>query len=143
VAFRADRDCLKSLDNGVVASEGDHTPERIALLKKRRAAFHAEWRAWYKQANKSRAWYYHLHLEVFEDKTGCWLGRIWDTANEVLSHSADDSSDWDQSKANLLAIARASLVAEFLDRSFPVVEVQWVDVTDSAAHPDYFALPDV
>jgi hypothetical protein len=84
--------------------------EKIALLHKLRDAAHADWLSRYPQARKSRGW--HLHLEVFEDEGGCWVGRIWDTVTETLSHSADNSTDKEKSKTNLVAITRASLVAE-------------------------------
>ena len=92
----------------------------------------------YQHARKSRAWYYHLHLEVFEDEDGYWVGRIWDTVTEKLSHSADNSPDQEKSKANLVAIARASLVAEYPARSFPTADIQWLE----SAGPRYFSLRD-
>jgi hypothetical protein len=100
--------CFEKEDTGVVATENAYrgTPEKIARLNKLRAAVHADWLVRYQHARKSRGWYYHLHLEVFEDEGGCWVGRIWDTVTEKLLHSADDSPDREKSKANLVAIAR-------------------------------------
>jgi hypothetical protein len=112
----------------------------IDALKKRRDACHAEWQEWYRRATKYRAWYEHLHLEVIEHDEG-WTGRVWDPVNGTLSHSADHCNGREDAKNNLLSIARLSLAAEFPDRSWPAVEVQWVDSTDPVStDPDYFSL---
>jgi hypothetical protein len=116
------------------------TPEEIDALRKRRDACHTEWQEWYRQATKFRAWYEHLHLEVIEDQNG-WACRIWDSAAKMLSHSADRFNGREDAKAKLLSLARLSLVAEFPHRSFPIVDVQWVDSTDlNSIDPDYFSL---
>jgi hypothetical protein len=127
-------------DTGIVATENAHPPERIARLNKQRAAVHADWLVRYQHARKSRGWYCHLHLEVFEDEDGYWVGRIWDSVAERLSHSADNSPDQEKSKANLVAIARASLAAEYPARSFPAADIQWLESTGSDSDPRYFSL---
>jgi len=55
------------------------------------------------------------------------LLRFWDTIAGTLSHSADNSPNQEQSKANVVAIARASLAAQYPDRSFPAADVQWLE----------------
>jgi hypothetical protein len=87
------------------------------------------------RATKYRTRYEHLHLEVIEDDKG-WTGRIWNPVNETLIHSADGCGGREDAKDNLLSIARLSLAAEFPDRPWPTIEVQWIDSTD----PDYFSL---
>jgi hypothetical protein len=126
-----------------VATENAYTPERIALLNKLRAAAHADWQGRYVQARKSRGWYYHLHLEVFEYGEGCWVGRIWDTVTETLLHSADNSPDQEKSKTNLVAIARGYLVAEYPARSFSPADIEWFELAGPDSDPPYFSLPEV
>jgi hypothetical protein len=123
-----------------VATENAYTPEKIALLNKLRAAAHADWLVRYQHARKSRGWYYHLHLEVFEDEHGCWVGRIWDTVTEKLLHSADNSPYQEKSKANLVATARAYLVAKYPARSFLAADIQWLESAGSDSDPHYFSL---
>jgi hypothetical protein len=132
--------CFEKADIGFVAGKNAYTPEKIALLNKLRAAVDADWLARYQHARKSRGWYYHLHLEVFEDQGGCWVGRIWDTVTEKLLHSADDSPDREKSKANLVAIARAYLVAESPARCYPAADIQWLESAGPDSDPRYFSL---
>ena len=129
-------------DTGVVATE-DHTAEKIALLDKLSAAAHADWLSRYLSARKSRGWCYHLHLEVFEDESGLWVGRIWDAVTEKLSHSADSSRDCEESKVRLVAIARALLAAEYPARSFPVADIEWLEPAGLDSDPSYFSLHNV
>ena len=130
---------LEKVDTGVVGTENAYTPEKMALLKTMRTASHRDWLARYRKARKSRGWYYHFHLEVFEDE-GEWVGRIWDTIAGKLSHSADHSLDREQSKANILSVARAFLAAQYPDRCFPAADVTWVESAGADADPLYFSL---
>jgi hypothetical protein len=136
----------KHVSNGrilVLWHKNAYTPERIARLKKLRASAHADWLSRYQHARKSRGWYHHLHLEVFEDEEGCWVGRIWDTVTEKLLHSADNSPDQEKSKTNLVAIARGYLVAEYPARSFPSADIEWLEPAGLDSDPPYFSLREV